>query len=57
MNEQYQPVERIGYAYVRMQSFGETYPPEKGLERGTIFPELDLPISVYGVATESGGTK
>lgn len=52
MNEQYQPIERVGYAYVPMQHFGEIYPPEQGLERGTIFPELDLPISVYGIVME-----
>ena len=48
MNELYQPWERVGYAYVPVQKFGETYSPEEGLERGTIFPVLDLPISVYG---------
>ncbi len=48
MKEQNLIFERVGYAYVPIQSFGETYSPEEGLERGTIFPELDLPITVYG---------
>lgn len=48
MDERYQYTERVGYAFVPVQKFGETYSPEEGLERGTIFPELDLPISVYG---------
>ena len=39
---------RVGYAYVPVQTFGETYPPEEALLRGTLFPELDLPITVYG---------
>ncbi|MBR7164347.1 MAG: spore coat associated protein CotJA [Clostridia bacterium] len=48
MDDLYQAMERVGYAFVPVQKFGETYSPEEGLERGTIFPELDLPISVYG---------
>ncbi len=52
MDERYQPIERVGYAYVPMQKFGEIYSPEQGLERGTIFSELDLPISVYGISME-----
>lgn len=42
---------RVGYAYVPIQKFGETYSPEEGLENGTIFPELNLPMSVYGPRT------
>lgn len=49
MDELYQTTEHVGYAYVPIQKFGELYTPEQGLERGTIFPELDLPISVYGI--------
>lgn len=48
MDDFYPAQERVGYAYVPVQKFGETYSPEEGLERGTIFKELDLPISVYG---------
>lgn len=35
----------IGMAYVPMQQWGETYNIEKGFDRGTIFPELDLPFA------------
>ncbi len=48
MDDFYSTQERVGYAYVPVQNFGEIYSPEEGLERGTIFKELDLPISVYG---------
>lgn len=34
----------LAMAYVPMQSWGETYTPEKALCRGTIFPALDLPF-------------
>jgi len=52
MNDIYEVTERVGYAYVPMQPFGETYAPEDGMERGTIFPDLDLPITVYGPAVD-----
>ncbi len=39
---------KVGYAYVPVQVLDETYEPQKGLKRGTIFPELDLPIEIYG---------
>ena len=34
----------IAMAYVPWQRWKSTYDPEKALERGTIFPELDLPF-------------
>ncbi len=37
----------VGYAYVPIQMLGRVYTPEKALERGTIFPELDISISEY----------
>ncbi|MBQ4518799.1 MAG: spore coat associated protein CotJA [Clostridia bacterium] len=46
--ERYPLYERTGYAYVPVQKFSEHYSPEEALERGTLFVELDLPISVYG---------
>lgn len=46
--ERYSINERVGYAFVPMQKFGELYSPDEALERGTLFPDLDLPISVYG---------
>ncbi len=48
MEEMKEMRERVGYAYVPVQKFGDLYSPEEGLARGTIFRELDLPISVYG---------
>ena len=38
---------KVGYAWVPMQKLGKVYTPEKALERGTIFPELDISISEY----------
>ncbi len=38
----------IGYAFVPDQHFGTVYDMDMALERGTLFPELDLPIEVYG---------
>lgn len=40
----------IGYAYVPVQVAEDTnlYDPAMGLDRGTIFPPLDLPLGVYG---------
>ena len=40
----------IGYAYVPFQITEETnlYDSKTALERGTIFPPLDLPLGVYG---------
>lgn len=34
----------IGMAYVPWQRWCQTYPMEQALDRGTIFPELDLPF-------------
>lgn len=40
---------RLAHAYVPFQWLCCLYPPEKGLEQGTIFPELDRP---YGTDPE-----
>ena len=40
---------QLANAYVPFQSLNTLYPPMKGLERGTIFPELDMP---YGLNPE-----
>jgi hypothetical protein len=40
---------RLAHAYVPFQCLMCLYPPETGLERGTIFPELDRP---YGSEAE-----
>lgn len=34
----------LAMAYVPYQSWEETYPENKALEQGTIFPSLDLPF-------------
>jgi hypothetical protein len=33
----------LAEAYIPMQKYVSSYPPEQGLRRGTIFPELDKP--------------
>ncbi len=38
----------IAYSYTPMQELDTLYSYNKALESGTIFPELDLPKSVYG---------
>lgn len=40
---------KLAHAYVPFQYFQCIYPPMKGLESGTIFPELDRP---YGMDPE-----
>ena len=34
----------VAMAYIPFQQFGQLYPFEKGLMRGTIFPDLDKPF-------------
>ena len=34
----------LAMAYVPFQKWRSTYPLEKALERGTLFPDLDLPF-------------
>lgn len=36
----------IGMGYVPWQTWGQIYSLEQGLERGTIFPELDYPFQM-----------
>lgn len=38
----------LAYSYTPVQEIGSLYDYSKALERGTVFPELDLPKSVYG---------
>ena len=38
----------LGYAYVPIQRWRMLYTPDKGLARGTLFEELDMPMEVYG---------
>ena len=42
---------RLAHAYVPFQCLNCLYPPEKGLEQGTVFPELDRPYGVDPVYT------
>lgn len=44
----------IAMAYTPMQQWKTTYSPEKGLARGTIFPELDLPFEGRTLLSEQG---
>ena len=38
----------VAMAYVPFQQWGEIYESVKGLERGTIFPDLDKPFLCAG---------
>ena len=38
----------LAMAYVPMQGWSQTYDPAVALQRGTVFPELDLPFMVIG---------
>ena len=39
---------KIGYGWVPMQQLGTVYSYEDALKYGTLFPELNLPLGVYG---------
>ena len=41
-----QPDMPIAMAYVPMQRWNQVYDMSRGLTRGTIFPELDLPFVI-----------
>lgn len=45
----------LAIAYVRWQELCDVYEPEKALNRGTIFPELDKPF--YGRRARYGMQK
>ncbi len=45
MNEQ---DTRVGYAFVPVQELKEVFSPAEALSKGTVFPELYLPMEVYG---------
>lgn len=46
----------VAYAYVPYQEMDKVYGEEKALKQGTLFPELDLPLGVYGKKKSKGGT-
>ncbi len=37
----------VGYAYVPWQRMEKVYPPNKALNAGTIFPELNITLEEY----------
>lgn len=45
----------VGYAYVPIQKLKETYKPAVALDKGTLFPELELSISEYGKVCKATG--
>lgn len=46
----------LAMAYVPRQSWGQVYDERVALERGTIFPELDMPFLGAGRHCMMGGT-
>ena len=38
----------LAYSYVPYQQYDRTYSTKEALSRGTVFPQLDKPMSVYG---------
>ena len=44
----------IGYIFVPPQQLDEVFTPEEGLSKGTMFPELNMPLGVYGGGAENG---
>lgn len=46
----------VGYAFVPVQRLESVYDCKEALERGTLFPELDLTMDEYGkVCKQVGG--
>lgn len=45
----------LAQVYAPLQSFSDIYTPERGLSRGTIFAELDLPIGTLSPRNDIGG--
>lgn len=45
----------VGYAYVPIQELINTYGAEEALQRGSLFPELDLSIDEYGTTCKQKG--
>lgn len=39
----YYPQQRLARAYVAIQEFGPTFPPDEALFKGTLFPPLYMP--------------
>lgn len=47
----------LAYAYVPFQVLDSTYSMQEGFSNGTIFPELNKPLGVYGAEFLKGGAK
>ncbi len=47
----------LAMVYAPLQNFCELYEPEKGLSRGTIFSQLDLPLKCVGHYGKGGVTR
>lgn len=47
----------LAYAYVPYQVFKTTYSVADGFNNGTIFPDLNKPLGVYGAEFNKGGTE
>ena len=47
----------LGYSYVPIQELKNVFSNEEALEKGTLFPELYMPLGVYGKKAFSGGEK
>jgi hypothetical protein len=45
----------LGSVYAPLQDFGDLYEPQKAIERGTLFAELDLPFE--GKTVKGGGCR
>ncbi|MBO4896850.1 MAG: spore coat associated protein CotJA [Clostridia bacterium] len=45
---------KLAYSYVPIQKIGSVYSNTEALRNGTLFPELNLPLGVYGVFTKKG---
>lgn len=45
----------VGYGYVPVQELNKIYDLPTALNRGTIFPELDLSIEEYGKVCKAQG--
>lgn len=45
----------LAYSYVPIQKLKTVYSACEALENGTLFPELNLPLGVYGKKAFSGG--
>ena len=44
-----------GMAYVPWQKFTKVYDPKRALMAGTIFPELDMPLTARCMMSGNGG--